>query len=342
MKIIVYLFICIMSIAQISLAQIDNDITRVGTTAAGVLKIAPGARALGMGGAYVGVSDDIYAAYFNPAGISRAAGSSQVAFNHSDWIADIDYDYAGTFINVDGLGTLFANITSLRTPEDEVRTFDYPDGDGRTWDATSLVIGIGYARNLTDRFSIGMQVKYVQETIWNSSANAVALDLGTYYITPFNDLVIGASISNFGTKLQLDGRDIQLNVDPDNTVDSGPNNIPATYDMEENDLPLNFRVGLAMDVINTRYFKVKAAVDAVHPNDNTEYVNSGLEFGYNDMIFLRGGYKALFMPDSEQGLTLGVGIKYELADSFKFLFNYAYGDYGRLKDIQYFDIALML
>jgi opacity protein-like surface antigen len=324
-----------------SVAQEDQDISRVGTTAAAVLKIAPGARALGMGNAYVAVSDDIYSTYFNPAGITRARGMSQVAFNHSSWLADVDYDYAAGSVNIDGLGTLFATFTSLRVPKDEVRTIDFPEGDGRTWDANSLVIGVGYARSLTDKFSIGFQFKYVQESIWNSSASGLALDVGTYYVTPFNDLVIGASISNFGTKMQLSGRDLRLNVDPDDSPESGPNNIPASYTAEKNDLPLNFKVGLAMDVVNTRYFRLKAAVDAIHPNDNKEYVNSGLEFSYNNMIFLRGGYKALFLPNSEQGLTLGFGINYDLAPDLGFTFNYAYGDYGRLDNIQYFDVGLV-
>jgi len=323
-------------------SQVETDISRVGTTAAAVLKIAPGARSLGMGNAYVGVSDDIYASYFNPAGITRSTGNSQVAFNHSNWLADVNYDYAAGSVNIEGLGTLFATFTSLRVPKDVVRTIEFPEGDGRTWDANSLVIGVGYARSLTDRFSIGFQAKFVQESIWNSSATGIALDVGTYYVTPFNDLVIGASVSNFGTKMQLSGRDLQINIDPDESVESGPNNIPGEYSTEENDLPLNFRVGLAMDVVSSRFFKLKAAVDAVHPNDNKEYVNTGLEFSYNDMIFLRGGYKALFLPNSEQGLTLGVGINYELTPDLKFTFNYAYGDYGRLKDIQFFDIGLIL
>lgn len=324
-----------------TIAQANSDISRVGTTAAAVLKIAPGARSLGMGSAYVGVSDDIYSTYYNPAGITRSDGNSQVAFNHSNWLADVNYDYAAGSINVDGLGTLFATFSSLRVPKDEVRTIDYPEGDGRTWDANSLVIGVGYARSLTDRFSIGFHFKYVQESIWNSSASGIALDVGTYYVTPFNDLVIGASISNFGTKMQLAGRDLKINIDPDNSPESGPNNIPADYAAEKNDLPLNFRVGLAMYVVNDRYFKLQAAVDAVHPNDNKEYVNSGLEFSYNEMIFLRGGYKALFLPNSEQGLTLGVGINYDISPDLKFTFNYAYGDYGRLDNIQYFDVGLI-
>jgi opacity protein-like surface antigen len=322
-------------------AQPDQDISRVGTTAAAVLKIAPGARSLGMGNAYVGVSNDIYSVYFNPAGITRSKGTSQVAFNHSNWLADVDYDFAAGSINIDGLGTLFASFTSLRVPKDEVRTIEYPEGDGRTWDANSLVIGVGYARSLTDRFSIGFHFKYVQESIWNSSASGIALDVGTYYITPFNDLVIGASISNFGTKMQLDGRDLRINYDPNNSRESGPNNIPAAFTTEKNDLPLNFRVGLAMDVVDTRFFTLTAAVDAVHPNDNKEYLNSGLEFSYNKMIFLRGGYKALFLPDSEQGLTLGMGINYNLTPDLEFTFNYAYGDYGRLDNIQYFDVGLI-
>lgn len=324
-----------------SSAQTDTEISRVGTTAAAVLKIAPGSRALGMGSAYVAVSDDIYSTYYNPAGISRAIGNSQVAFNHSNWLADVSYDYAAGSVNVDGFGTLFATFSSLRVPQDEVRTIDYPEGDGRTWDANSLVIGVGFARNLTDRFSIGFHFKYVQESIWNTSASGVAFDVGTYYVTPFNDLVIGASVSNFGTKMQLAGRDLQINIDPDNSTESGPNNIPAQYSAEKNDLPLNFRVGLAMDIVTTRFFNLKAAVDAVHPNDNKEYVNSGLEFSYNDMIFLRGGYKALFLPNSEQGLTLGFGINYALTTELEFTFNYAYGDYGRLDNIQYFDVGLI-
>ena len=337
---VIILSFIFLSAIQIS-AQPDNDISRVGTTAAAVLKIAPGARSLGMGNAYVGVSDDVYSAYFNPAGITRSKGVSQVAFNHSSWLADVDYDFAAGSINIDGLGTLFATFTSLRVPKDDVRTIEFPDGDGRTWDANSLVIGVGYARSLTDRFSIGFHFKYVQESIWNSSASGIALDVGTYYITPFNDLVIGASISNFGTKMQLSGRDLQINVDPNNARESGPNNIPAQYSAEKNDLPLNFRVGLAMDVVETRFFRLKAAVDAVHPNDNKEYVNSGLEFSYNSMIFLRGGYKALFLPDSEQGLTLGFGVNYSMTPDLEFTFNYAYGDYGRLDNIQYFDVGLI-
>ncbi|MCU7490583.1 MAG: PorV/PorQ family protein [Ignavibacteria bacterium] len=321
-------------------AQIFRDITKVGTTAAQFLKIGPGARAIGMGGAYTAVSNDIYSTYWNPAGIANSEGSGQVAFNHTQWLANVSYDYAAGSINLPEVGTMFVTLTSLGVPEEKVRTFENPEGDGRYWDAGSLELGFGFARKLTDRFSIGFQAKYIKESIWNSSANGFALDVGTYYITPFNDLVIGASISNFGSKMQLDGRDIQFNMDPNSDGNTGPNNIPAKYEMQGYDIPLNFKIGLSMDVIKTRYIRLKTAVDATHPNDNTEYVNAGAEFAYDETFFLRGGYKSLFLTDSEQSFTLGAGINYEVTPGFKIQVNYAYADFGRLKNIQYIDLGI--
>lgn len=322
-------------------SQIFRDITKVGTTAGQFLKIGPGARALGMGGTYVGVSDDIYAIYYNPAGVAINKGNGQVAFNHTQWLADVNYDFAAASINVESLGTLFISVTSLRVPEEKVRTFEYPEGNGQFWDASSVSFGVGYARSLTDRFSIGFQAKYIQESIWSSSASGFALDIGTYYITPFNDLVIGASISNFGTKMQLDGKDIQINYDPDGDLSTGPNNVPANLAMDQYDLPLTFRIGFAMDVVKTRYIRIKTALDATHPNDNVEYLNMGLELAYDELFFIRGGYKSLFLSDSEQGFTLGAGLNYEMSRGLFIRINYAYGDYGRLKNIQYFDIGLV-
>ena len=97
-------------------AQIFRDITKVGTTAGQFLKIGPGARALAMGGAYVGVSDDIYAVYYNPAGVAINKGNGQAAFNHTQWLADVSYDFAAASLHVESLGTLFLSVTSLRVP----------------------------------------------------------------------------------------------------------------------------------------------------------------------------------------------------------------------------------
>ncbi len=333
---------CLIMFGNIILhAQLFRDITKVGTTAGQFLKIGPGARALAMGGTYVGISDDIYAAYYNPAGVAINHGNGQAAFSHTQWIADINYDYAAASLNIESFGSLFISVTSMRIPEEKVRTFDYPEGNGQFWNASSVAFAVGFAKSLTDRFSIGLNAKYIQESIWSSSATGFALDVGTYYMTPFNGLIIGASISNFGTKMKLDGRDIQLNYDPDGNSTTGPNNIPAKYEMDQYDLPLTFRIGFSMDVVKSRYIRIKAAFDATHPNDNTEYIKSGIEFAYDELVFIRGGYKSLLLANSEESFTLGAGINYELSSGLFVKFNYAYGDFGRLKNIQYFDVGLV-
>lgn len=323
-----------------SFAQLFGSTSKVGTTAAQFLKIGAGARAIGMGGAYTALSNDIYSVYWNPAGIAGINNSTELAFNHAEWLADMSYDFAAGALNMGELGVLSASFMSFSVPEDNVTTLENPDGDGRTWDAGSIAIGIGYAKNLTDRFSIGFQAKFIRERVWNSSATGFALDVGTLYRTPFNDLVIGASISNFGTTMRLDGRDIRFNDDPNDNLDTGPNNIPALYQTDGFDLPLTFRIGLAMDVINTRYFRFTTALDATHPNDNTEYVNIGGEICYDEVFFVRAGYKSLFKDNSEEGLTFGGGLKYGLSDNFKVFINYAYADYGRLENVQFIDIGL--
>ncbi len=342
-KIFIHLIVIflISGMFQASEAQLFRSTSKVGTTAGQFLKIGAGARAIAMGGAYAGFGTDIYSLYWNPAGIATSPNASEVTFNHANWLADMSYDFAGVATKIEGLGTISGTITNFSVPEDKVRTFENPEGDGRVWDASSLAIGLGYARQLTDRFSIGFNFKYIRESIWNTSASGFAIDVGTLYRTPFNDLMIGAAITNFGSKMQLDGRDILFNDDPNDNPDTGPNNIPAKYRMNDFDLPLTFRIGLAMDVVRERFIRITAAVDANHPNDNTEYVNSGLEFAYDEMIFFRVGYKSLFLDNSEQGLTLGGGLKYKFNDNLGVYINYGYADYGRLENVQFFDLGLI-
>ena len=77
------------------------------------------------------------------------------------------------------------------------------------------------------------------------------------------------------------------------------------------------------------------AADAVHPNDNTEYVNAGMEYAWNEIVFLRGGWKSLFERETQQRVTLGAGLHYRIAGSVGVAFDYAYQDWGSLKSVHY-------
>jgi hypothetical protein len=321
-------------------AQLTRTTTKVGTTAAQFLKIGAGARAIGMGGAAAAMPGDVYSVYWNPGALSQISTMGQATFTHAAWLADIKYDFAAAALSVEGFGTLGLSITSLRVPEDIVRTVDNPEGDGRVFDATDFALGVSYARSLTDRFSIGFTGKYVRQTIWNESATGVAFDVGTIYTTPFNDLKIGASISNFGSKMRLDGSDLSFNDVPGGKADQGPQNVVSQYTTDSYDMPLQFRIGVAMDVVKMDAIRATVAVDATHPNDNAEYVNSGIEVAFEEMVFGRVGYKSLFLPDSEQGLTWGAGVNLTLSSNTTIKVDYAFADYNRLKNVQYLTVSV--
>jgi hypothetical protein len=323
-------------------AQLFRSTAKVGTTAAQFLKIGAGARALGMGGAAVAVTGDISAMYWNPAALSRMTASSELTFNHADWLADIKYNFAAGMMTLEGLGTFGISIIALNVPEDLVRTVDFPEGDGRKWDASSIAFGLSYARNLTDRFSIGFTGKYVHEGIWSESANGFALDVGTLYMSEIPGLSVAASISNFGTSMQMSGRDFYFNTNPEGVLGAGPQNIPSEYQAESFSMPLTFRFGVAYEAINADDIRATIAVDAVHPNDNTESLNSGLELAWREIVYARVGYKSLWLRDSEQGLTWGVGIHYGITNVATVKLDYGFADYGRLQNVQYFSLGLSM
>jgi hypothetical protein len=321
-------------------AQLTRTTTKVGSTVAQFLKIGAGSRAVAMGGSGVAMDGDIYASYWNPGSLSRMKTNGEVSFNHVKWLADMSYDFAAAALTIDGFGTIGAQLTSFSVPEDIVRTEINPDGDGRRWDAGSFALGVSFSRALTDRFSIGMTAKYIREAIWNMSAQGFALDIGTIYTTQFNDLKIGASISNFGSKLRLDGHDVSFNTNPGGISGQGPQNVQSLYKTEAYDIPLLFRLGLSMDAVKIDNMRATVAVDATHPNDNTEYINSGLELAYDEMFFGRIGYKSFLMQDSEEGMTWGIGVNVGINNTTGIKLDYAFADFGRLKNVQYLTLSV--
>ncbi len=323
-------------------AQLFRSTSKVGTTAGQFLKIGVGARATGMANAQTGMYKDVSALYWNAAALSRLQVGTEIMFNHVEWLADMNFDYAGGILNLGSAGVIGFSVTSFSVPEDIVRTVDFPEGDGRRWDASSLALGISYSRNLTDRFSIGATFKYIRESVWSQSASGVAFDFGTLYLSEIPGLSLGATISDFGTQMRLDGRDLFFNVDPNDDAGSGPNNIPAQYRTADFDLPLTFRIGIAYDAIRSEEFRITGAVDAVHPNDNTEYVATGLELTWREIVFARVGYKPVASRNSEEGIAWGVGFHYGIVNSLQVKVDYGFADYGRLTNVQYLSVGLGL
>lgn len=315
----------------------DAQTLKTGTTSAQILKINVGPRAIGMGGAFTAIADDITSLYWNPSGTANIQ-SNEAYFNHTNLYLDIKNDFAAIATSVGGFGTVGAFVSVLSTGEMMVRTIEQPEGTGEFFDYGSIVVGLNYSRFLTENFAIGFNAKYINESIWHMSATGFAIDVGTLYKIPvLNELRIAASVSNFGTKMQMAGRDATQNLP---AGAGGGNLVNANLEMDKFDLPLLFRFGLSADVIKDQTSRLTTSVDAIHPNDHTEYINSGLEYSWNETIFVRVGYNSLFEKDSEKGLTAGFGVNYRIVDLVKVKLDYAYQDFGRLKDVHYFSVGV--
>lgn len=313
--------------------------TKVGSTAAPFLNIGIGPRAIGMGGGFAATANDVTALYWNPAGISRTE-YNEAMFAHTKWFADITFNWAGAKLNLGDYGAVGLSVTYLDYGKMEVTTLKEQDGTGEFFTAKDMSIGLSYAYNLTDRFSIGGSVKYINQSIWNTSANALAFDIGTLFYSEIFDMRIAATISNFGTDMRLTGKDLLVLYDVDPTIYGNNDQILANLRTDGYPLPLLFRVGVAMDVLNSPMHRMTLGVDALHPNDNAESLNIGGEYVFNNFISLRAGYKNLFLKNSQEGLTLGIGIKYDFSQGYGFSFDYAYQDFGILKNTQHLSISV--
>lgn len=324
----------------LAFGSVFGGLTKSGTTAAQFLKIAVGARAIGMGGAFAAVANDVSAIYWNPAGIARLGPRGGACFMHTNWLAGTNFDFAAAAVQIAGFGALGFHYTALSMPDMKVRTEFEPEGTGEYFSAIDMALGVSYARELTDRFGVGFNAKYIRQQIWHMSASAIAFDLGFLYRTDFPWLTMGISISNFGPKMQYTGKDAFVNYDF-NPEEWGDNeNIFANLQTDRWDLPLLFRFGLAAQALKTELQSLILSVEARHPNDNTENLSFGMEYGFRDRFFLRAGYQSLFEDESERGLTFGAGFLYYLSRQVTLHFDYAYEDWGRLTHVNRFSVEL--
>jgi len=285
-------------------------------------------------GAFVGTADDVTSLFWNTSGIARL-DHYEVLFSHTNWIADMMFDFAGIAVPMGDFGTLGLSFTSLTMEDMQVRTIERPEGTGEFFSANSFAVGLHYARNLSDRFTIGVTTKYISESIWHMHAEAFAIDLGALFTTQFlNGLRIGAAITNFGTDMRLAGRDARTFHRIDQTKLGSNDRIPQEIEMDSWPLPLTLQFGLATEVFRSEMHMLTVSVDALYPSGNRESLNVGAEYGFQETLFVRGGYQSLFLVDGVGGLSAGAGILASLfGNGLKGRFDYGYMDFGRLKGI---------
>ncbi len=308
--------------------------SKVGTTVYPFLEIGVGARAAGLGEAYTARATNAAGLYWNPAGI--ALGRNELTFDHTLWFASLHYNYVGLIVKMGSAGSVGLSLTSFNSGLIDVTTALRPEGTGQTYELSDIAMGVTYARQLTNRFSIGGSVKYIHSSLWDMTTSAMAFDIGTLFNSPLLGITIGMSISNFGNSVRYSGANtiIRHDIDP---IHSG-NNDKILGDLRTNEweLPLIFRFGIAREFDFGPVGNIVCSLDALHPNNNLESLNMGIEYAFRKMFFLRAGYKALGIQDSEEGLTFGGGIGYRILK-----LDYSCSDFGLLGNTQRFSFSLV-
>ncbi|MEO8400051.1 MAG: PorV/PorQ family protein [Ignavibacteriaceae bacterium] len=278
-----------------TIAQFDYgfDFSKSGSSGLQFLKIGVGARETAMGEAASGIVDNANAVFWNPAGIAYVE-KKEVSFSHNKWLVDSKHNAAvvafplGSFVI--GLSAITLDINEF-----EETTALQPDGTGRMVQAGDLLFAVAAARRFTDRLSIGLQVKYVHEKLDDYSIDNVLFDIGTIYYTGFRQLKLGFSLQHFGPDMNLVNQDFRT--------------------------PLLFRVSAVDELVSLKVVKILAAVELVHPTDNVEWINFGVEGTILGLVKLRGGYR--FNNDIGK-FSFGIGINPLVAYDFGVKIDYSY------------------
>ncbi len=297
---------------------------RAGISTAQFLKIGVGGRAAALGESFIAIADDASALYWNPAGLAQFK-KNQVIFSHNIWLVDINHDFVGVVYHLDSDNTFGASLTALTMEDMPVTTEFAPFGTGEYFGFSDIAISISYARKMTDQFSFGGTVKYIEETLDKLKMRGVMIDLGTYYRTGLGTSRFAVTVSNFGAELAPDGEVILVG----NRKQSEWQSFAP---------PTIFRIGFAIEPYESEEHRVTTSAQLNHPNDNSENLVFGVEYAWRKMLFIRGGYK---LNVDEQNYSFGAGLNVPISIA-EFTLDYAFANFERLGSAHRFSIILGL
>lgn len=282
--------------------------SRSGTSGFQFLKINVDARSAAMGGSNSADAIDGASLYLNPA-LAVQLDSNHFQLGHTAYFADISLNYL-SYIHKMGSMAFGGSLIYLDSGEMNETTEFAPTGTGRTFRTIHMAAGLTFSQELTNLFSYGATVKYLDERIEEVQSQAVVLDIGFFYRVGDTGLRFAVSLNNFGLDSTPSGKTTSQTLDG-----------PVEYsDFEDISPPTTFLIGAAYDAYETENFDFLVTAQITNPSDNAEQFSLGTEIGYLNQFFLRVGYE--FGVDEAILPSFGVG--FELP-----IFNYNVGlDYG--------------
>ena len=299
--VLVLTLLCSFTIAQ------DDDLgtDKLAQTGMKFLSFSPDARAAALGDAVTAKTGGASSLFYNPAGMARIEGMNLSA-GQANWIAGITYNAVSVAYASDagvfGISVMNVDYGEIQGTIRSSNTAGYADTELFT--PTANVVGLGYAIAPTDRFSVGGQVKFVNEKLGNAYLDTDGSVEG------IESLDMDAEAYDFGLMYQMDWKNLMIAMSARNFSES------LKYAEEAFELPLTFRMGVAVDVIEN----LSLSFVNERPRDYFSTTRVGFEYSLMGMLAVRAGYVT---PTDEAGINLGVG--FQVAG---FNVDVAYTDFG--------------
>lgn len=267
---------------------------RAGLSALSFLKNDLNPTSFGMAGASVAHKGNLYSGENNPAALVQIPNTG-IALSNYTVGAGVQQSYMGVGIKLKSEAVLAFSVNTLNSGAMEVRTEFEPNGTGQQFYVNNTAVGVNYARKLSERFSIGVGIKYVYEGISTYRNHTLTGDIGFLYSTDYKDLTFAVVVKNFGGNSQMSGS--ELETDYNRTIVS----------LDKYTTPTIFKMGFSLVPYQTETRKLQVAAELNHPSDNAENIRLGAEYSLRDLVFMRLGYKLSVMGQNYP--TAGVGIK---------------------------------
>jgi hypothetical protein len=328
--------ILVLIISSLFICTYAQGVNYVGTSAANFLKIGLGADYIGKAESDITTAENASVLYWNPGAISKIENVS-FSVSYMNWLVGSNFAYLACSVPL-GFVTTGLDISYFSSGDMEETTLAQQDGTRRFFSATDFVLGLAIAKNITDRFSVGIKFKYISESLSSVQADAFAFDVGSVFRTSFlNDMELGIALSNFGSSMQFSGNDLVVT----QPVVGSPTNkvIPASLQTDNWSLPLFFRIGISTAAIKTEDFTFGLSASILDSRDYTTRYNVGGELDFFKTLSLRGGYR---FNNNVSNFSAGVGVNIKSEYVGDMSFSYAYTIFKDLNSVHQVSVAFNL
>jgi hypothetical protein len=325
MKTLTGTFIVMMLTLLIMSAGFADSGNRTGTSGASELLIPVGTRDIAMGGATIATSYGVEALFWNPAGAAKTDVDVSIYGSHMTYIADIGVSSAAVSARFESFGVLSLSLKGLSFGDIPLTTVLTPDGTGQTFSPQFFTVGLTYSRQLTDRISVGATAMLITEHMAEVSATGYAFNIGVIYdnLVDLHGLSFGVAVKNIGPQMKFEGPGLNMEATAP-SLERGP----YYYKVEAAgfELPSTFEIGLGYKHSITEDHGVLLAIAFQNNNFSDDEFKIGLEYEFQNLLFLRGGYD-YSPPEVDKrenifGASFGAGV-HTLVGSVDVRFDYA-------------------